>query len=103
MAKKMAKTPTNEAEELPLAQGQLGDWLEEVPEDVQEAADERMRTLRAKNKATEKYNSAQEACMQAMKEHDVKRIRIDDGKKWLVYDEKGTLKTEKIKSPSEED
>lgn len=108
MAKKRARenqlVEEDASQESPgMAQMQLGDWLEQVPEEVQAAADERMRTLRAKNKANEKYNSASDACIEAMKKAGISRIRIDDGKKWLVCEDKPKLKTEKIKSPSEEE
>ena len=102
MAKKRVKRPQKTDTEPKQMELAGGDWTDVVPESVQAAADERMRTLRAKNKATEKFNTANDACMEAMESHGIKRIRIDDGKKWLVYDKAGRLKTEKIKSPTEE-
>lgn len=79
--------------------GQLADWQEEVPEAVQDAVDEYVKSLRIKNKATEKLNSRKEVVIETMKEHDVDHVRIDEGKKVLMLSEMDILKIEKAKEP----
>lgn len=74
-----------------------GEIADTIPEEVQTAADDYTKLMRAANKAKERANGAKEACLDAMDRCKVKRVRIDDGAKWLVRDEKRTLKTEKIK------
>lgn len=68
-----------------------------VPEAVQEHVDEYVRCLRARNRATEKLNAAKESCIEKMKEHGIRRVRIDEGAKWLEVTDEPKLKTRKIK------
>ncbi len=77
--------------------GQLGDWLEKVPAEVQEAADEYVGFKREKQKAHESMNAARDRCIKKMKEHGVPKVRIDDGEKYLVCVDEAKLKTEKLK------
>ena len=51
--------------------------------EVQTAADDYTKLMRAANKAKERANGAKEACLDAMDRCKVKRVRIDDGAKWL--------------------
>mgnify|MGYP001566533528 CR=1 FL=1 len=76
---------------------------DDIPEEVQTAADEYMKCLRAANKAKEKVNGAKETCMEIMDRLDCRRVRIDDGAKLLILDDTKTLKTEKIKPPKVDD
>lgn len=80
-------------------EGEIGDV---VPEEVQEAADEYIKSLRAANKAREKMNTAKESCLNAMGAHNIERVKIDDGGKWLVRKSETKLKTEKIKERKED-
>jgi len=64
--------------------GQLGDWLEEVPEAVQEAADAYDKAHTAKSKADGKLNTAKERLIDTMKEHGTPRVRVRNGAKTLV-------------------
>lgn len=79
--------------------GEIGD---KVPEEVQEAVDDYMTALRAKNKAQGKVNEAMEAAIESMRSHSIERVLIDNGQKVLVLEDKPKLKTEKRKSPDEE-
>lgn len=79
-----------------------GEIADVVPQVVQNACDEYMKTMRAKNKATEKMNAAKDNCIATMKENSCNRVRVDDGGKWLVLEEHDALKTEKIKTPADE-
>ncbi len=76
---------------------------DDIPEEVQAAAEEYMKCLRAANKAKEKVNGAKDACIEVMERLDCRRVRIDDGAKLLILDDKTTLKTEKIKPPKVDD
>ena len=71
-------------------------WGDDVPEPVQEAVDSYVKAMRAKNAAKKKEDAAKIACIESMKEHKVPRVRIDEGKKWLVCDQEDKLKTESI-------
>lgn len=101
MAKKRAKPAETEAvkepesEEIP--KGQLGDWKDKIPKQVQEAADEYVKTFREANAAREKKNAAMDRCIAVMREHGVPRIRIDEGGKFLVCEDIVKLKTETVK------
>ena len=61
-----------------------GEWSDDVPEEVQNEVDEYMKNLRTQHKATEKTNASKERAIAAMKKHNIPRVRIDEGKKWLV-------------------
>ena len=37
-----------------------------------------------------------------MKEHSIKKLRIDDGKQWLICEDRNALKTQKVK-PEKDD
>ncbi len=103
MAKKRAKSvesgaePEPESEEIP--KGQLGDWGDKIPKDVQDAADEYIQSLREANKARENKNAAEDRCKLAMRANGIERIRIDEGGKFLVVEDVVKLKTQKIKDP----
>ncbi len=64
--------------------GQLGDWLEEVPEEVQEAADAYDKAHTAKTKTQGKLNSAKDILIDVMREHKVDKVRIRNGEKLLT-------------------
>ena len=66
------------------ATGQLGDWLEEIPEDVQNAADAYDKAHTAKSKADGKLNTAKESLIDKMRERKIKRVRVRNGAKFLV-------------------
>jgi len=87
MAKKAAakKTP----------KGQLGDWLDKVPEAVQEAADDYDKAHTAKSKAQGKLNTAKENLIAAMRAHGVRKVRIRNGDKFLVVSAVDKLTYEK--------
>lgn len=103
MAKKASKKKTvkrksvTRSEQPPLDP----DWEEQIPEPVADAVDEYVKAMRAKNKATAKETSAKETCIEAMREHGVGTVKIDEGKKVLRLVEEDKLKTEKIKQPKE--
>ena len=64
--------------------GQLGDWLEEVPEDVQDAADSYDKSHSAKSKADGKMNTARDALVDLMNKNKVLKVSIRNGAKKLV-------------------
>lgn len=100
MARRKAETSEVELQQLELGNGE---WREKPPKQVQDAVDEYRRCLRAKNKANGAFNSSRENALDAMRAHDVKRIRVQDenGKwKWLVVVDDQKLKLEKITEPS---
>lgn len=78
-------------------------WEDEVPAPVQQAADEYIEALRGCNAAREEMNLAKDACIEAMKEHGCAKLRIDEGKKWLVLEAADKLKTQKVKSDGSAD
>lgn len=67
-----------------IPKGQLGDWADEFPEDVQEAADAYDRDYTSKTKATGKLNTAKDVLIDVMKANSLSRVRIRNGEKWLV-------------------
>jgi hypothetical protein len=73
------------------------DWEDEIPEPVAAAVDDYLKKMRAKNKLSEQERAAREKCIEQMKEHNIKRLRIDDGKQWLECEDVGRLKTRKVK------
>jgi hypothetical protein len=90
MAKRRAK------QEAPT--GQLGDWLEEIPPEVQKCADAYDAAHTAKSKAQAKLNTAKESLIDSMKEHGCKKVRIRNGEKFL---ELGATDKIAYKKPSE--
>lgn len=70
----------------------------EVPEVVQQAADNYKKASVAKSRAGEKFNGAKESLIGVMKDMEIKRVRIeeDGNSKWIVLDEKDVLKIEKV-------
>ena len=72
------------------------DWVEQIPEVVQEAADSFLRAMRQKNKFTEQTRNAREKCIELMKQNGIARMRIDDGKQWLEVEDAAKLKTRKV-------
>lgn len=107
MAKKRAKAAeletvsgaAPESEEIP--KGQLGDWRDKVPKEVQDAVDEYMQLYRDANKARLLKNAAEDRCKAVMREHGVERVPIDELGKYLVASEITKLKTQKIKDDEE--
>lgn len=94
MAKKKAAVPA----------GQLGDWQEEVPDEVQKCADAYDASHTAKGKASAKLNTAKDSLIESMKENSVNRVRIRNGEKFLVLDVKDGVRYEKPKEePSARD
>lgn len=83
--------------------GQLGDWLEEIPVEVRDAADSYISVLREYNAAKESMNYEKQNCIEKMKEHGVTRVRIDEGGKYLVCEDTVKLKTEKAKKDDGDD
>lgn len=70
------------------AKGQLGDWLDEIPEDVQAAADAYDKAHTDAQKAKAKFNTARETVITKMKDKKVNRVPIRNGEKFLVYRKK---------------
>jgi len=74
---------------------QLGDWLEEVPDAVQDAADAYDKAHTAKSKADGKLNTAKERVIEQMKDHNCPRVRVRNGAKILVLASTDKVKYEK--------
>lgn len=77
-------------------------WIDgmedEVPQEVQDAADDYDKAHRAHAKTKAKLNTAQEYVLQTMADHKVERVKIRNGDKVLVYSEDAKVKIEKPKS-----
>jgi hypothetical protein len=73
------------------------EWVEQIPDVVQEAADSYLRAMRQKNKFTEQTRNAREKCIELMKANNIPRMRIDDGKQWLECEDVAKLQTRKVK------
>lgn len=84
MAKKMAKPPKDEKTIPP---GQLGDWLDKIPEAVKDAAEEYDKLFSQRSKLNGKLNTAKENVIQAMKDEKCDRCPVRNGAKVLVLDE----------------
>ena len=78
------------------------EWIEKIPEEVEAAVDVYVKSLRAKNKASEKVRNSKELCIEAMVKHGIGRVSIDEGAKWLVLEDAHKLKTEKAKTETDE-
>lgn len=78
--------------------GQLGDWTDTIPEDVQEAADAYDSAHKAAQNAKAKFNSARDRVIEKMREKKIKRVPIRNGEKFLVYRAKDGVV---IKKPQE--
>jgi hypothetical protein len=78
------------------------EWVDQIPEVVQEAADSYLRAMRQKNKFTEQTRNAREKCIELMKEHKIPRMRIDDGKQWLECEDVAKLQTRKVKTEQDD-
>lgn len=90
----MAKKPPKNGE-----QQELADWSDKYPEAVQEAADDYDKAHTAKSKAQAKLNTAKDVLVDKMQEHQIQRVRIRNGEKFLVIDSTDRIKYEK---PAEE-
>lgn len=107
MAKK-AKSAVVEAEDDDLEEGevppgQLGDWKQVLPKEVQDAVDEYVEAMRESNEASGRKTAARDKCIEMMEAHEIERVEIDDGGKFLVCERVQKLKTEKIKHPKEDE
>jgi hypothetical protein len=90
----MAKRPPKNGE-----QQELADWGDKYPAEVQDAADDYDKAHSAKSKAQGKLNTAKDVLVDKMQEHQVPRVRIRNGEKFLVIDSTNRIKYEK---PAEE-
>jgi len=74
--------------------GQLADWLDEIPGEVQAAADVYEKAMSAKNKSTGKFNTSRDNLIDAMKSTGCKRCPIRGGASVieLVEDDKVRVK-----------
>ena len=66
----------------PVPPGQLGDWQAVLPKEVQEAVDKYVELMRESNSLREQKNAAKEACIEAMSNHAIDRVKIDEGGKY---------------------
>jgi hypothetical protein len=97
----MAKKRTLERGVIPA--GQLADWLDEIPAEVQKLADAYDAAHTSKSKAAAKLNTAKDSLIESMKEHRCGKVRIRNGEKFLVLDVKDGVKYEKPKEPTAQD
>jgi hypothetical protein len=99
MAKKAAakKRPAKKADAKGSPPGQLGDWLDEVPDNVQELADKYDAAHRAKAKATSAFNTARDGLIEAMREAGCKRVRVRSGDKLVVLSDEWKVTLEQPK------
>ena len=78
--------------------GQLGDWLDEIPPEVQKLADAYDAAHTAKSKAQAKLHTAKDSLIESMKENDCRKVRIRNGEKFL---ELGATDKVSYKKPAE--
>lgn len=71
------------------------EWVDQVPEAVQEAADAYDEAHGKHQKSKEKLNTAKERVIERMKETGCPRVKIRNGEKWLVLHDHETVKIEK--------
>lgn len=93
----------DDLEEGEVPPGQLGDWKEVLPKEVQDAVDDYVECMREANEARGRKNAARDKCIEMMEAHEIERVPIDDGGKFLVCENVQKLKTEKIKHPKEDE
>lgn len=86
----------------PIPPGQLGDWKEVLPKEVQDAVDKYIEAMREANALREQKNAAKLACIEAMQNHEIERVKIDDGGKYLVCESVMRLKTESAKGQDDD-
>jgi hypothetical protein len=87
---------TEEQEQPPEApDGQLGDWLDQIPEEVQNAGEKYATAREAFNRAKSQMDGAKEVLIDTMEEHGVKRFPFRDGQKVFELDESTTVKIKK--------
>lgn len=93
------------AKKKPVPAGQLGDWQEEIPEEVQRFADAYDAAHTAKSKASAKLNTAKDSLIESMKANGCSRVRIRNGEKFLELGatDKVSYKKPKEKPGEEED
>jgi len=99
----VAEVDYDDIEEGEVPAGQLGDWKEVLPKEVQDAVDEYVECMRETNEARGRKNAARDKCIEMMEAHEIERVPIDDGGKFLVCESVQKLKTEKIKHPKEDE
>lgn len=107
------RNETLETKEIPVAKKKAGtqlalddDWSDKVPEDVQNAADEYVASLRKKSSAAEKFNGAKTALIELMKTKKVEKVKVayKDGEKIIELEEIERLHLRKPESsPSNDD
>lgn len=93
----------DDLEEGEVPAGQLGDWKEVLPKEVQDAVDDYVECMRETNEARGRKNAAKDKCIDMMEANEIERVPIDDGGKFLVCENVRKLKTEKIKHPKEDE
>ena len=83
--------------------GQLGDWLDDVPDEVLALAEVYDKAHTAKSKASAKLNTAKDNLIAGMEEHECPRCPIRNGSKHLVLDESKSIKYKKPQSRDDDD
>lgn len=83
--------------------GQLGDWGDDVPQAVQEAADLYEEALLACNRMREARDAKKDSLIFQMKKHDVERVRIRNGEKIITLTDEPKVKVGKAKKKKDED
>lgn len=64
-----------------------------LPEAVEKFRDEYLEAQREKNNWLAKLRTKRDELIAAMREHEIPRLLIDDGKNWLELDDKFVLRT----------
>jgi len=92
MARKKAPAPAPKQE-------RIEGTFDPIPEEVQLAADEYVHAKRKVAEWREMMNGRKETLIEAMTNHDVRELDIDDGDKRLVLDEKLNVSIKKKSDP----
>lgn len=86
--------------------GQLGDWLEEVPDDLQASADAVANAREKFNKANKDKDTAEENLKQSFRDNpESTRVRVETKQGPKVYRRRDvlTVATEALKKQEDED
>jgi hypothetical protein len=85
----------------PIPPSQLGDWKMVLPKEVHDAVDVYVELMREHGELRVKKNAARDACIEAMHNHEIERVPIDDGGKELICESVMKLKTQRAKTKDE--
>lgn len=93
MVKKRATGRSANSAQQTLKDADGTEWVEKLPKPLQDEVDTFLKLMRQKHTLARKERESRERCIALMRKHEIEKIVIDEGKKYLVADDKTTLKT----------